>query len=119
MAVEKHDRMTPAIQAGYLAPYGNWHDRVAIQRFVEDIPMSPRHPSYADLLAIEDALPRLQGKPMLLIWGERDWCFSPHFREEFQRRFPSAEVLKLDDAGHYVFEDAYERIIPRVRDFAV
>jgi pimeloyl-ACP methyl ester carboxylesterase len=117
MAVQKHDRMTPEVCAGYLAPYGNWHNRVAIQRFVEDIPLSPRHPSYADLLAVEDGLPRLSGKPMLLIWGERDWCFTPHFLAEFERRFPAAEVLRLADAGHYVFEDAHEVIIPRVQQF--
>ena len=54
---------------------------------------------------------------MLLIWGERDWCFTPWFLGEFQRRFPQAETLRIPDAGHYVFEDAHERIIPRVREF--
>lgn len=117
MAVEKPERMTPAVRAGYLAPYGSWNDRIAIHRFVQDIPLSPRHPSYPDLLAVEDALPRLAGFPMLLVWGERDWCFTPHFRDEFQRRFPQAEILSFQDAGHYVFEDAYERIMPRMREF--
>lgn len=117
MAVEKHERMTPEICAGYLAPYGNWHDRVAIQRFVEDIPLSPKHPSYADLIALEDGLPRLQNKPMLLIWGERDWCFTPHFLAEFQRRCPQAETFSLPDAGHYVFEDAWEQMLVRMREF--
>ena len=115
MAVEKPERMTPAVQAGYLAPYDSWQNRVAIQRFVEDIPMSPSHPSYADLLALEDALPRLKDKPMLLLWGERDWCFTPQFRQEFERRFPTAESFPIRDAGHYVFEDAHERMIERIR----
>jgi haloalkane dehalogenase len=115
MAVEKPERMTPAVKAGYLAPYDSWANRVAIQRFVEDIPMSPAHPSYADLLALEDALPRVKDKPMLLLWGERDWCFTPHFRQEFERRFPTAESFPIPDAGHYVFEDAHERMIERIR----
>ena len=115
MAVEKPERMTPAVKAGYLAPYDSGQNRVAIQRFVEDIPMSPTHPSYADLLALEDALPRLKDKPMLLLWGERDWCFTPQFRQEFERRFPTAESFPIADAGHYVFEDAHERMIERIR----
>ncbi len=117
MAVERPERMTAAVRRGLLAPYGSWHDRVAIQRFVEDIPMSAKHPSYTTLLQVENGLVALTQKPLLLIWGERDWCFTPAFREEFQRRFPAAEAFRLEDAGHYVFEDAIEQIIPRLRGF--
>jgi cis-3-alkyl-4-acyloxetan-2-one decarboxylase len=117
MAVCHHERMTPAVRAGYLAPYGSWADRVAILRFVQDIPLSPDHPSYAELLALEQSLPKLASQPMLFIWGERDWCFTPDFLEEFLERFPRAESLRLPDAGHYVFEDAPAEIVPRVREF--
>jgi haloalkane dehalogenase len=117
MAVCHHERMTPEVRAGYLAPYGSWADRVAIQRFVEDIPMTARHPSYRTLVEIEESLPSLKTRPMLFVWGERDWCFTPPFLDEFLTRFPEAESLRLADAGHYVFEDAHERIIPRVREF--
>ena len=119
MAVERPERLTPAVRAGYLAPYDNWRNRVAIQRFVEDIPISPRHPSYGRLVEVEESLSRFADAPLLLIWGERDWCFTPAFLVEFQRRFPQAETLALPDAGHYVFEDASERIVPRLREFLV
>ena len=117
MAVEKHERMTPAVKAGYLAPYDSWRHRVAVLRFVQDIPLSDAHPSYSTLAAVEEGLAQFQASPMLLVWGERDWCFTPDFLREFQRRFPQAETLRIADAGHYVFEDAPERIIPRVREF--
>jgi haloalkane dehalogenase len=117
MAVSRHERMTPAVKAGYLAPYGNWHDRVAILRFVQDIPLVPAHPSYAALVTIEERLALFQKTPLLLVWGMRDWCFKPLFLEEFERRFPEAEVLRLAEAGHYVFEDAWEEIIQRLRAF--
>jgi pimeloyl-ACP methyl ester carboxylesterase len=94
------------VKQGLLAPYASWADRIAIQRFVEDIPMSPAHPSWPVLAQIDAGLSRLRDKPMLLVWGERDWCFTPAFREEWQRRFPAAEVLACADAGHYVLEDA-------------
>ena len=96
---------------------GNWHDRVAIQRFVEDIPLRPSHPSYATLVDVESGLQRLQQHPLLLIWGERDWCFTPAFREEFQRRFPQAEALPLNHAGHYVFEDALPEVLAGMERF--
>ena len=117
MAVSDHARMTPAIRAGYLAPYDSWAHRVAVQRFVEDIPLAPRHPSYSTLQSIEERLPLFAERPMLLVWGDRDWCFTPHFRHEFERCFPQAEVFALPDAGHYVFEDAHERVLPRLRQF--
>ena len=117
MAVRRHERMTPAVRAGFLAPYDNWRNRQAILRFVQDIPMSPAHPSYGTLLLIEERLALFRKSPMLLVWGMRDWCFQPVFLEEFVTRFPQAEVLRLPEAGHYVFEDAHEEIILRVREF--
>jgi haloalkane dehalogenase len=117
MAVCKHERMKAAVRAGFLAPYGNWHDRIAILRFVQDIPMSPAHPSYGTLVLIEERLALFRESPLLFVWGMRDWCFTPVFLEEFLTRFPQAEALRLADAGHYVFEDAHEEIVPRLRTF--
>ncbi len=117
MAVARPDRLTPCVRRGYLAPYANWHDRVAVLRFVQDIPLAPAHPSYDTLVAIEAGLPKLRDRPMLFVWGERDWCFTTEFLNEFQQRFPNAETLRLPDAGHYVFEDALEPILARVQEF--
>jgi len=112
MAVEKRDRMTPAVRAGYLAPYGNWRDRIATLRFVQDIPLSPSHPSHAALCEIDAGLPKLAHLPVNLSWGERDWCFTPAFRKEWLSRFPDANVLAIENAGHYLLEDAHEEVIP-------
>ena len=117
MAVCRHERMTEPVRRGFLAPYGNWQDRVAILRFVQDIPLSPAHPSYQTLVSIEESLALFRRHPVLFVWGMGDWCFTPVFLEEFLRRFPEAQSLRLAGAGHYVFEDAFEEIAPRVRDF--
>lgn len=117
MAVTHHERMSPAIQKGFLAPYDNWANRVAVHRFVQDIPLNSAHPSYETLVNVEKGLGQFARHPMLLAWGEQDWCFTPEFRKEFQLRFPRAEVFPIEDAGHYVFEDAPERLIPRVEQF--
>ena len=105
------------VRDGYLAPYGSWRERVALLRFVQDIPMQPSHTSWPALVAIEESLPRFRDRPMLIVWGERDWCFTPAFREEWQRRFPQAEAHPIADAGHYVVEDAIDVVRPLVRRF--
>lgn len=109
--------LAPEVKAGYLAPYGSWRERVAVLRFVQDIPMRPSHPSWPTLAAIEAALPRFADLPALVAWGERDWCFTPAFRAEWQRRLPRAQVHRFEDAGHYLMEDAGEPIVALVDRF--
>jgi haloalkane dehalogenase len=117
MAIEKRERLTPTVRAGIAAPYDTWANRVAIDRFVKDIPMSPDHASYETLRRIEEGLPRLVNKPFQFIWGMRDWCFTPAFLDRFLAIYPHAEVHRLADAGHWVVEDAHERIVPLVEHF--
>ena len=116
-AIHDRSRLEGAVGEGYIAPYDSWANRIAVQRFVEDIPMEPEHPTYQTLLGVERALEQFQDRPMLIVWGERDFCFNPEFRREWERRFPEAEVHALEDASHYVLEDAHERIIPWMKAF--
>ncbi|MCR4412502.1 MAG: alpha/beta fold hydrolase [Thermoguttaceae bacterium] len=117
LTVTRRQCMTPAVRAGYLAPYDSWRHRAAIRRFVMDIPLGPKHPSYQTLADIEAGLPQFRDRPVLLIWGMDDWCFTPRFLERFIEFFPQAEVHRLDGAGHYVLEDAPDRVIPILRAF--
>lgn len=116
MATERG--LAPDVRAGLLAPYDSWANRVAVQRFVEDIPMDPSHPSWSTLVGIEAGLAQFKDRPWLIGWGERDWCFTPLFRQEWERRFPKAQVHRFPEAGHYVLEDAHEALLPLIRDFA-
>ncbi len=117
MAVEHGERMTPAVRAGLLAPYDSWAHRIAILRFVQDIPTSTRQRTWQTLAELERGLPSLADRPCLLVWGMRDWCFTPRCLERFQSLLPSAGVRRIEDAGHYVIEDAHERIVPWVAEF--
>jgi haloalkane dehalogenase len=117
MASVHRERWTPEVRRGYLLPYRRFADRVAIRRFVQDIPIHTRDPSYAELAKIESALPRLIDRPMAMFWGAKDFCFHDGFLKEWQRRFPRAEVHRFEDAGHYVVEDAHEGILPLLREF--
>ena len=117
--VVHRERLTDSVRAGYLAPYRDWASRIAHLRFVQDIPLQPAHPSYDRLARIDQGLERLSKHPMLIVWGGRDFCFDDGFFEEWKRRFPRARAEYIEDAGHYVVEDAHERIVPWLRGFLV
>ena len=38
MTLNRLPKLDESVAAGLIAPYGNWHDRIAIARFVQDIP---------------------------------------------------------------------------------
>lgn len=116
-AVEKHDRMIPEVKQGYLFPYDSWANRIAVHRFVQEIPLKPSHPTYQTLVEVENGLSQFSEHPFLFPWGVKDWCFTTNFLEEWKRRFPDAQSLPIPDAGHYVFEDAHEILLPAVDEF--
>ncbi|MEJ5308132.1 MAG: alpha/beta fold hydrolase [Anaerolineae bacterium] len=120
LAMVNHKRMTPDVRAGYLAPYNSWRNRIAIYRFVQDIPVSADHPTRATVDAIDAKLHLFRDHPMLILWGAQDFVFTvKDFLAGWQARFPKADVHILDHAGHYVVEDAYERILPPMKTFLV
>ena len=119
MATSKPERMDPAVRSGLLAPYNNWRNRVGIFRFIRDIPLTRRHPTFSTLHEMEQQLPKLRSCPVQLIWGMRDWCFTEVCLQRLKTIFPSSQVHRFQDAGHWVIEDAHERIVPLVQRFLV
>lgn len=109
-ATAQPQRFTKVVRAGYLAPYNSWANRVAVDSFVKDIPFTPRHPTWHTLRVVECGLPFLARRPVCIIWGMRDWCFRAECLQRFCRCFPEAEVHRMADAGHFVVEDASDRV---------
>jgi pimeloyl-ACP methyl ester carboxylesterase len=105
------------VKRGYLAPYPSWRERIAILNFIQDIPLEPDHPTRKLFLSIGEDIRRFAKLPILICWGERDFCFTPFYREGFQQRFPDAEVHVMHDIAHWVAEDAHDRLVPWIRDF--
>ena len=110
-------KMDSQTAAGLLAPYDTWKNRVAIDAFVRDIPMSTSHPTYKTLADLESALPSLSDMPSLLVWGMKDWCFRPECLRNFQKVWPDANSVEIKDAGHYVIEDAPQETIDAIAGF--
>ncbi|MCG8651801.1 MAG: alpha/beta fold hydrolase [Pirellulales bacterium] len=116
MAMSRN-KMPDDVAAALLAPYDSWHNRVAIDAFVRDIPLSQRHPTHATLAQLESELPQLASVPSLLIWGMKDWCFRAECLRRFQSYWPDAKTVEIADAGHYVMEDAKEETLNAMDSF--
>ncbi len=106
-----------AVRRAYVTPYDTKANRIATLRFVQDIPLSPSDRGYALVAATGAALPQFADRPVLICWGLRDFVFDATFLREFRRALPQAEVHAWEDAGHYVLEDARERVVEQVRAF--
>jgi pimeloyl-ACP methyl ester carboxylesterase len=68
---------------------------------------------------IEEGMKRdFRSKPVHITWAMKDIAFLPIYLDTLWRdTFPDATVTKLDDAGHYLQEDAHERIVPELVEF--
>ncbi len=113
------DRMTADVKKAYLAPHPTYKSRTSILVFPREIPAGPEG-EVADLNAsIEAGLRKhFRDKPVKIMWAMKDIAFTPGLVDQlWVRTFPDAEVVRIDDAGHYLQEDAHERIVPELVDF--
>ena len=110
-------RLTRLEKRAYLWPYDTWENRVAVDAFVRDIPRHPGDPSWSTLKEIEGALVDFQEHRSMIIWGGRDFCFNHQFHHEWRRYLPGAAVQWIDDAGHYVLEDARRETMRLIPEF--
>lgn len=108
--------LTKDVKAAYLAPYDSWNNRIAVSRFVQDIPLSESHPSWKTLETIEKDLSKVRA-PKLIVWGGKDFCFDRTFFEKWISIYPEAEAHWIANAGHYVLEDAPKQAIETIVNF--
>jgi pimeloyl-ACP methyl ester carboxylesterase len=117
--VVHRERLTAEVKRAYLAPHSTWSSRTAVLAFPREIPSGPEGP-VADLNAqLERGLERhFRDRPVRIVWAMKDVAFTPPMLEQlWLKTFPDAEVTRLDDAGHYLQEDAHERIVPELLRF--
>ena len=57
------------------------------------------------------------GVPALIVWGAMDEFAPVGGAYRFQKQLPHAQLVVLDEAGHYVMEDAPERVAAEIRGF--
>jgi haloalkane dehalogenase len=105
------------VKAGLIAPYNCWKNRIATLKFVQDIHLTDNNSSYRLVKKLDLNLELFLNLPMLICWGKHDFVFDDDYLAEWTRRFPSAEVHRFPNAGHYVLEDVPEQIVPLINRF--
>ncbi len=110
-------RLDPSVKQGLIAPYNSWKNRMATLKFVQDIPVSPKDPSYDLVARVDRHLTRLDQSRLLFLWGAKDFVFDLDFLGEFRRRFPAADFHVFPDAGHYLFEDKPWETLQLIKSF--
>ena len=117
--VTHRDRLTPTIKRAYRDVHHGWSERTAILVFPREIPVDGQGPVVEMTAAIEAGMKEhLRSKPVHIAWAMKDVAFLPSYLDTmWLDTFPDASVTRLEDAGHYLQEDAFERIVPELVAF--
>lgn len=110
-------RLAKDVRNGLTAPYNSPANRMATLKFVQDIPLVPKDPSYPLVRHVDDHLSDLSHLPSLILWGLGDFVFDRDYLSEWRRRFPGAAVHVFPDGSHYLFENKTETVVPIVKEF--
>ena len=116
-SVVNREEFSRDVRAGYLYPYDSWSNRIAILRFVQEIPLRESHPNQKLLKILDEQLVQFRDHPHLIIWGLRDPIFNRKYLSAWRKSFPAAEVTEIEDASHWVVDEAPVFIAERVRNF--
>ncbi len=112
------ERLTSEVRAAYLAPHPSWASRTAVLVFPREIPSGPEGRVSDFLDEVHEGLRALADRPVFIAWAMKDIAFTPDVLTQlWLHDFPDAKVLRLEDAGHYLQEDAHERIVPALVEF--
>ncbi len=96
----------------YLRPFRRPDRRAPTAIFPREIIASTAY-----LAGVEAALSRLADRPVLILWGLRDFAFGASDRERFERAFPRHRTVLLETARHFIQEDEPGRVAAEIRMF--
>lgn len=111
------EKLTATVMEAYRAPFPTPESRLALLCWSRDIPVQETDASYAEMKRIEQGLSQFNNIPILLVWGMQDPVLSPSVLFRWQQIYSHATTYKIEDASHFLQEDAPERIVPRIEAF--
>lgn len=100
-------KLTPAIQAHYLAPWPDPDDRERVL-WALAAALSGSSGFYESIWAQREALRAL---PTAIVWGRKDSAFGPPQLAKWRAALPDAWVTELSDAGHWPHEEDPDRVV--------
>jgi haloalkane dehalogenase len=111
--------LTELDRAAYLAPHPDWSSRTGILALPRQIPSGPEGP-ISDFVAEEGAklAAAFANKPVKIVWPMQDVAFSRETLDKmWLQSLPHADVRRVDNAGHFIQEDAHHIVIPELTTF--
>jgi haloalkane dehalogenase len=117
MGIFNKDKITPTLIKAYTEPF--IHDISFIGAFAwpKDIPIGESHPSTSTMHHIRNNLHILNDKKKILIWGMKDPIFPKWMINWWNKIYPGIETHKIENASHFLQEDAPDQIISIILDF--
>jgi cis-3-alkyl-4-acyloxetan-2-one decarboxylase len=109
--------LTQIIMEAYRAPFPTPESRLAMLCWSRDIPVQESDVSYAEMKRIERGLTQFSETPVLLVWGMQDPVLPAAVLRHWQQLYPHATTHELEDASHFLQEDAPERIVQQIEAF--
>lgn len=110
MTVADDAVMTGDTLQSYLAPHRSALGRVSF--FEHQV----RHYDSKYTEEISDGLAHLT-MPVRILWGEEDQWQPLHYAKRLSNAIPDAELVVVPAAGHFLMEDAPERVVHEISDF--
>ena len=111
------EQLTKIVMEAYRAPYPTPESRLALLCWSRDIPVQETDVSYAEMKQIEQGLSQFSRTPILLVWGMKDPVLSVSVLHRWQQLYPHATTHELEDASHFLQEDAPERVVQWIEAF--
>ena len=108
----------PEVLDAYEAPFPNKESKAGVRAFPPMIPLSPDAPGAAAGQAVARAL-ATDTRPTLLLWADSDPVLPLESAGRgVERLFPNADgITVVENAGHFLQEDAGERIGAAISDW--
>jgi pimeloyl-ACP methyl ester carboxylesterase len=72
------------------------------------------HPNYSNSVASDL---KVLGKPVLIIWGEKDQQMPLRLAHRLNRDIPASQLVVIPDAGHLLLFDAPAAVARALLDF--
>ena len=106
-------KLTKAIHRQYLDVFRDRAARVLVLHALAKALLGSRA-HYQWLL---DRVGQLHRRPVLIVWGMKDSAFQPYQLDRWTSLVPEAEVVRIDDAGHWPHEEQPSRVVEAIQRF--
>jgi len=104
-----HKALTEEVRAAYRAPHRHAEDRAGVLAFPLQIPRTTSDPvAHRSAEVARELKDVLNTVPSLLLWGTKDYLFDETTLNSWINFLPRANVVRIEQASHYVLEDVPE-----------